>query len=65
FNQALRNVAQLQKPTFTLGIAGEEIPFLATHFSPIIFLFTPLYFTRVYSDNDLLIFKRKERKAIL
>ncbi|MEY1639528.1 DUF2079 domain-containing protein [Tenuifilum osseticum] len=53
FNQALRNVAQLQKPTFTLGIAGEEIPFLATHFSPIIFLFTPLYF--IFGNYTLLI----------
>lgn len=53
FNQALRNVAQLQKPTFTLGIAGEEIPFLATHFSPIIFLFAPLYF--IFGNYTLLI----------
>lgn len=44
YNQALRNAACFHTPMFTLSPSGEEMPFLATHFSPVIFLFTPLYY---------------------
>lgn len=44
FSQAIRNASLFQKPTFTLSPTGQELPFLATHFSPIIFLFAPLYY---------------------
>ncbi len=44
YNQALFNLAHLQKPIFTLNPVGREMPFLATHFSPIIFLFTPFFY---------------------
>ncbi len=53
FNQAIRNAALFQKPTFTLSPTGQEMPFLATHFSPIIFLFTPLYY--IFGNYTLLI----------
>lgn len=53
FNQAIRNAALLQKPIFTLSPTGQEMPFLATHFSPIVFLFAPLYY--IFGNYTLLI----------
>jgi uncharacterized membrane protein len=42
-NQALYQITHHQTPLFTLGIDGINMPFLATHFSPIIYLYLPLY----------------------
>lgn len=53
YNQAIRNAASLQTPMFTLSPGGEEMPFLATHFSPVIFVFTPLYY--IFRDYTLLL----------
>lgn len=41
--QALYQIAHGQVPTFTLGIDGVNMPFLATHFSPIIYFYLPFY----------------------
>ena len=53
FNQAIRNAAFLQKPIFTLDVTGKEMPFLATHFSPAIFIFAPLY--HIFGNYTLLL----------
>lgn len=53
YNQAIRNAASFQTPMFTLSHVGEEMPFLATHFSPVIFLFTPLYY--IFGNYTLLL----------
>ncbi|MBC7475041.1 MAG: DUF2079 domain-containing protein [Candidatus Sericytochromatia bacterium] len=42
-NQALYQIGNLQSPLFTLGIDGINMPFLATHFSPIIYLYYPFF----------------------
>ncbi|OAQ40840.1 hypothetical protein A5893_07870 [Pedobacter psychrophilus] len=42
-NQALYQIGNLQSPLFTLGIDGINMPFLATHFSPIIYLYYPIF----------------------
>ncbi|MBK0382928.1 DUF2079 domain-containing protein [Pedobacter sp. SD-b] len=42
-NQALYQLGNLQNPLFTLGIDGKDMPFLATHFSPIIYLYYPFF----------------------
>lgn len=53
FSQAIRNVAFFQKPVFTLNPNGQEMPFLATHFSPLVFIFAPLY--HIFGNYTLLI----------
>ena len=42
-NHALYQIIHLKTPQFTLGIDGVTMPFLATHFSPIIYIYAPLY----------------------
>lgn len=42
-NHALYQISQSQTPLFTLGIDGVNMPFLATHFSLIIYLYLPIY----------------------
>lgn len=44
FNHALYSFAHFKKAIFTLGLDGKEMPFFATHFSPIIILFAPFYY---------------------
>lgn len=41
--QALYQITHHQTPLFTLGIDGINMPFLATHFSPIIYLYLLIY----------------------
>lgn len=53
FNQALYAFSQGQPALFTLDAQGMTTPFLATHFSPITFLYTPFYF--VFGNYALLI----------
>ncbi len=52
FNHTLFQISQLQIPQFTLGIDGLVVPYLADHFSPIVFLLTPFYV--VLGDSALL-----------
>lgn len=42
-NHALYQIIHFKTPQFTLGIDGVTMPFLATHFSPIIYLYAPIY----------------------
>lgn len=53
FNHALYSFAHFKKATFTLGIGGNEIPFLGTHFSPIMILYIPFYY--VFGSYTLLV----------
>ena len=43
FNHALYNFSQGNIPVFTLGADGNEMPFLATHFSWLTAILSPLY----------------------
>ena len=42
-NHALYQIMHLKTTQFTLGIDGVTMPFLATHFSPFIYIYAPLY----------------------
>jgi len=53
FNQALYYFANFKNAYFTLGIDGIEMPFLGTHFSLIMILFSPFYF--LFGSYTLLI----------
>lgn len=53
FNNAMYNFAHFNNAKFTLGIDGIEIPFLATHFSLLTILLSPLYY--IFGKNTLLI----------
>ncbi len=53
FNQALYSISHGLQPLFTLDTKGTETHFLATHFSPITFLFAPLYY--LFGSYTLLI----------
>ncbi len=44
FNHALHLWANFKPAVFTLGIVENEIPFLGTHFSPIMILYVPFYY---------------------
>lgn len=43
FNHALYQITQFDWPTFSLSVDGNTVPYFADHFSPIIYLFAPLY----------------------
>jgi uncharacterized membrane protein len=51
FNQALYAISHGHTPLFTLDTHGTETHFLATHFSPITYLYAPLYF--LFKDYTL------------
>lgn len=53
FNHALYSFAHFKKAIFTLGIDGKEMPFLGTHFSPIMILYVPLYY--IFGSYTLLV----------
>ncbi|MFC2150953.1 DUF2079 domain-containing protein [Bacteroidota bacterium] len=44
YNHALYSFANFKSAVFTLGIDGREMPFLGTHFSPIMFFYVPFYY---------------------
>jgi len=44
FNQALYFFSKGQNAIYTLDLTGQTYPFLATHFSPILIIFSPLRF---------------------
>lgn len=43
FNHALYQITELQWPMFSLSVDGTVVPYFADHFSPIIYLFAPIY----------------------
>ena len=53
FNQAVYAISHGLQPLFTLDPNGTETHFLATHFSPITYLFAPLYY--LFGSYSLLI----------
>lgn len=53
FNNAIHGFANFSNPTFTLGVDGKEMPFLATHFSIITIIYAPLYY--IFGSYTLLI----------
>jgi uncharacterized membrane protein len=53
FNQAVYHISHFQKNIFTLDIKENEANYFASHFSPIIYLYSPLYF--IFGSYTLLI----------
>jgi uncharacterized membrane protein len=53
FNHAIYAMSRFIKPVFTLGIDGNEMHFLGTHFSPITWLYAPLVY--IFGSYTLLI----------
>jgi uncharacterized membrane protein len=53
YNQALYSYAHFKEAIFTLGVDGNEVPFIATHFSFLTILFSPLYY--LFGSYTLLI----------
>ena len=53
FNQALYNFSIGNNAIYTLDLSGNNSPFLSTHFSPLIILFSPLRY--IFGSSTLLI----------
>jgi uncharacterized membrane protein len=53
FNQALYHCAHFQENIFTLDVHEREANYFASHFSPVIYLYSPFYF--VFGSYTLLI----------
>lgn len=55
YNQAIYNFSHLREAHFTLGLSEVEMPFLATHFSLITILYSPIAY--LFGTYSLLIFQ--------
>lgn len=53
FNQAVFAISKFNAPIFSLGLEGTQTAFLATHFSPITYLYVP--FVYVFGTYGLLV----------
>ena len=42
FNHALYSFSKGENANYLLGVSGIELPYFATHFSPLLILFSPL-----------------------
>lgn len=55
FNQSIYYFSKMKNAIYTLDLTGENYPFLATHFSPLIFIFAP--FVYIFGTYTLLLFQ--------
>ncbi len=55
FNHALYAFSKGKEATYLLGVSGIELPYFATHFSPLLIIFSP--FRYIFGSYTLLIFQ--------
>ena len=55
FNQGIYYFSKIKNAIYTLDLSGENYPFLATHFSPLILFFAP--FVIIFGSYTLLLFQ--------